>query len=733
MKPIQPHRNHAKCGLLTLLVLWLTCTNALAQTFNRPEAFRIIGEADADEPAVALLHSHLTLNNNRSATPIYIGRHGSKAVRKFKHLIPQQAEGYYLSLSPKQIVVAGRDDAGTFYGVQTLLQLLQGEELQSTEKVDAPEMPERGVIEGYYGNPYTHTDRLRLFDFMGKQKMNVFVYGPKDDPYHRSHWREPYPADEAARMKELIRAARQNHVKFVWAVHPGGDIQWNLKDSLAIIDKCERMYEIGVRSFCVFFDDISGEGARGEKQAALLNYMTDNFVRRHADVEPLMMCPTQYNKSWSGGPYLSTLGTVMYPEVRIMWTGATVVDMIDREDMEWINAQIRRKAYIWLNYPVTDYCIDHLLMGKTYGNAPDIGSLVSGFCSNPMEYCEASKLSLYSIAEYAWNPSQYNAEASWQRAIDYLMPAHREAFRTFCENNIDLGITGHGLRREGESPLFRAAGDNNNLLEFYFQGLIDAADELLADTSEPELSKEIRPWVVSMKATGQRGLSVLDMRKALAGVKETEKVRGYHHWNEQRFINSYLAYDKLTEQQLALRSRDFEGSIKIASPVVATNFVEPWLREQTQKLTEEYKQCSQYRIEVFPQQIRLQGTYFIKANGNFLTDTNPQQPNLQATFVAERDTINPQRQEWTITLNANTGRYQLVNNQARRYLNEVGRFGQNPYNETWNTYELTLKNGHYAIRNAENGGTNYWTVTPDGLHIGFTGKDPFWFEIVPVE
>lgn len=27
MKSIQHHRNHAKCGLLTLLVLWLTCTN----------------------------------------------------------------------------------------------------------------------------------------------------------------------------------------------------------------------------------------------------------------------------------------------------------------------------------------------------------------------------------------------------------------------------------------------------------------------------------------------------------------------------------------------------------------------------------------------------------------------------------------------------------------------------------------------------------------------------------
>ena len=44
-------------------------------------------------------------------------------------------------------------------------------------------------------------------------------------------------------------------------------------------------------------------------------------------------------------------------------TGNSVVDMINVGDMEWINPKIGRKAFIWLNYPVTDYCINHLLMG----------------------------------------------------------------------------------------------------------------------------------------------------------------------------------------------------------------------------------------------------------------------------------------------------------------------------------------------------------------------------------
>ena len=649
-----------------------------------------------------------------------------KAAKRFRKLIPNHKEGYYLKVSKDGIVVAGNDEAGTFYGMQTLAQLMKGDSLRQVEITDWPTMPERGVIEGYYGNPYSHQDRLRLFRFMGENKMNVFVYGPKDDPYHRSQWRDDYPADEQQRMKELIEKAHESHVKFVWAIHPGGDIRWELSDSLAIVRKCESMYNLGVRSFCVFFDDIGGEGARAEKQAALLNYMTDKFVRRHKDVEPLMMCPTQYNKGWSGGDYLNILGTQMYPEVRIMWTGNTVIDMIDREDMEWINKQISRKAYIWLNYPVTDYCIDHLLMGKTYGNGLDIGDLVSGFCSNPMEYCEASKLSLFSIADYAWNPALYDDERSWQMAIESLTPEHKEAFRLFCENNVDLGVTGHGLRRIGESPRFLAAFDQdptitNTRLEKVFADMGAAAQELLADKSQPELSAEIRPWVESMAFTSHRGESVLKMYNCL--------MQG----DSVNFVDNYQQYAKLTNEQLALRSRNFKGSIKIATPVVATNYVEPWLRKEAQALTEAYRSHYGYRHDVFPKEALTTGTYFIKINGHYLTDPDYKLPNAQATFVAERDTINPQSQEWTITFDANTGRYKIENNQARRYLNEIGRFGTNPYNATWNPYEITERNGKYVIRNAENAGTAYWTLTPDSLHIGYSGSEPTPFEIIPVE
>lgn len=83
------------------------------------------------------------------------------------------------------------------------------------------------------------------------------------------------------------------------------------------------MYQLGVRSFAVFFDDISGEGTNPQKQAELLNYIDDTFVKVKSDVTPLIMCPTEYNKSWSNpkGNYLTTLGEKLNPSIQIMWTG----------------------------------------------------------------------------------------------------------------------------------------------------------------------------------------------------------------------------------------------------------------------------------------------------------------------------------------------------------------------------------------------------------------------------
>ena len=356
------------------------------------------------------------------------------------------------------------------------------------------------------------------FVFYGKMKMNTYIYGPKDDPYHSSpNWRKPYPEKEAAQIKDLVKEAAANKVDFVWAIHPGLDIKWTDEDRMNVLNKFGMMYDLGVRSFAVFFDDISGEGAKADKQADLLNFLQKEFIEKKEGVSPLIMCPTEYNRAWAGSDYLDVLGRTLDPAIHVMWTGNSVIHDITLEGQEWVNKRIQRPSYVWWNFPVSDYCRDHLLMGPSYGLDPNAAHAMSGFVANPMERAEASKVALYGVADYAWNMKAYNPESDFVEACRYVLPEAPEAFRTFCENNCDPGPNGHRYRRD-ES--IRYAESAEAFLHDFRQHNYnaDAADrmnrlfaEITAAPAAIETSRnkalidEIKPWLMQFHLLGKAG------------------------------------------------------------------------------------------------------------------------------------------------------------------------------------------------------------------------------------
>ena len=712
------------------------------KAFDNTVAYNLVGAATADAHAVALLQKHFATTNGTIS--LTIGERGDEAVAAYETLIPAKSEGYYLSVSKEGVVIAGHDAEGTYYGVQTYLQVAAHAEVKAVTITDWPVVGDRGLVEGYYGNPYSDADRKSLLEFFGRAKMNIYIYGPKDDPYHRDRWREEYPADKAQMISDLAATAAQHKVRFVWAMHPGLDIQWTEADKAASLAKLEKMYALGVRAFAIFFDDIEGaEQRKGDKQAEYLNYLNNEFVKKHTDVAPIIMCPTHYCKSYTGGDdtYLRALGGTLASETHVMWTGNSVVDMINKSDMEWVNPRISRNAYIWLNYPVTDYCRDHILMGPTFGNDTDIASMLGGFVSNPMEYAEASKVSLYSIGDYCWNMEAYDADASWESAIQYLMPQNTAEFRLFCENNVDLGDNVHGLRRTNESPSFVEAKDNFDALmaqgntmgavaklREHFNLMADAATKLKASTYNPALTVEITPWCEVMNYIALKGLELMKMYEAL----EAEQ--------PETFVESYLLYLEYDEAQSAIRSRDFEGSIRVARPAVGSRYIIPFLKNTLDALVAEYKSRFDYGLDVFPGQEVDNGDYFIMYDGKYLTNQSEGVAGTAPAFVEKRDDVKPQRQEWHISLDSSTGRYKIVNRQDDRYLNEKGEFtvsdATNPYEAAWHTYNIVrLANGKYCIQNGGSAGDKAWTVSSSRITKSNSNAfEPanFVFDLVPV-
>ncbi|MBQ2121562.1 MAG: beta-N-acetylglucosaminidase domain-containing protein, partial [Bacteroidaceae bacterium] len=261
-------------------------------------------------------------------------------------------------------------------------------------------------------------------------------------------------------------------------------------------------------------------------------------------------CPTEYNRAWANDQkgYLRTLGTQMNKGIEIMWTGNSVVHCIDRESMEWINQRIDRKAYIWWNFPVSDFVRDRILLGPAYGNDLDIAETMSGFVSNPMEHAEASKLSLYGIADYTWNMEGYDYKRDWEKAVVDVLPANAEALRTFALYSKDLGPNGHGFRREEGDELKdlaqQALAGNVSArqeLGLRCQDLKTAADILLNDDTNPQLQKELRPWLLQAKNVADYGMTVVAMAEALVKTTKAEGLRSVEHfYNQARSLQKQM-------------------------------------------------------------------------------------------------------------------------------------------------------------------------------------------------
>lgn len=550
------------------------------QRFVPLRSYQITGMEKPDSMDIVLLKEVIRIGSAKNTLPFEI-KHVSKNNPEL-----QRSGAYQLTLSPEKITVAAFDQRGMFYAIQTLRQLAKkndrGEvEIPIGQITDFPDMPFRGTVEGFYGVPWSYQDRIEQLRFYGKLKLNTYIYGPKDDPYHSSpHWRDPYPAENAAQIKELVAEAKRNQVDFVWAIHPGLDIQWNRADSNAVINKFEMMYALGVRSFAVFFDDISGVGTNADKQAGLLNYILHNFVEVKKDVTPLLMCPTEYNKSWANkkeGTYLDILGEKLDSSINIMWTGNSVIADNTKEGLEWVNKRIRRPAFVWWNFPVSDYVRDHLLMGPAYGLDKNVATDMSGFVSNPMDKAEASKIAIFSVALYTWNMKSYQPQEAWLGAIKYIMPEAAEAFELFASHNSDPGPNGHGYRRE-ESVQIKPVIDSfwnayktgaylkadAQKIQTEFNLMLPVAKEIRSKSKNERLVEQLSPWLSQFELLAKSGIHAMQMAEA---------------WNRNNYETAWYDYlkvgstlDSMALLDKSLNQNPYQPGVKTGS-LVLTPFV----------------------------------------------------------------------------------------------------------------------------------------------------------------
>lgn len=187
-------------------------------------------------------------------------------------------ESHIIIADENGISIIGNDDIGLFRGLTTI-RFIQPQ-IEANENGyrhfvinDYADMAVRGLIEGYYGEPWTWAEKAELLKYGSDYKMNKVVYAPKFDPYHYNQWYELYPnetEDAENNIQNVETAAsmgRKYKVDLVWTAHcfinnengiryTEGDENVEGSDINKLKAKFQQLYDVGVRAFGLLLDDI---------------------------------------------------------------------------------------------------------------------------------------------------------------------------------------------------------------------------------------------------------------------------------------------------------------------------------------------------------------------------------------------------------------------------------------------------------------------------------------------
>ncbi|XP_068625569.1 protein O-GlcNAcase isoform X2 [Battus philenor] len=308
-----------------------------------------------------------------------------------------------------------------------------------------------GVVEGFYGRPWTTEQRKDLFHKLKKWGMDMYVYAPKDDYKHRAYWRELYTVEEAEHLTSLISAAKLQGITFCYALSPGLDITYSSQKEITILKrKLEQVSQFGCTCFALLFDDIEPEMSEADKQIfqsfAHAQVSVTNEIHQHLGCPRFLLCPTQYCSTRAvptvnSSEYLITLGTKLSQQIDIMWTGPKVISKtLTTECIEEITQVLRRPPVIWDNLHANDYDQKRIFLGPYCGRSPELIPLLRGVLSNPNCEYNANMIPIWTLAH--WASCSLDAPAHME-AVSWDIKLERESEQGVCEDEPPLTLGKH--------------------------------------------------------------------------------------------------------------------------------------------------------------------------------------------------------------------------------------------------------------------------------------------------
>jgi hypothetical protein len=285
---------------------------------------------------------------------------------------------------------------------------------------------ELGIVEGYYGRPWTWPERTAVATRLAAHGYRAFLYAPKAATLLRRRWREPMTAESLAPLAAFAEHCRGLGVAFGVGLSPHGfdgapgtDDWARLAAALAALDR-----EVAPTALALLFDDVRGDDPTlADRQAAIVA-----FAAQRTRATRLYACPSYYaddpvlDRVFGARPagYLERLGARLDPAVGIFWTGEEVCSReIGAAHLHDVAARLGRRPVLWDNYPVNDgqrmsQCL-HLraVTGRPATNAP----LLAAHFVNPALQPTLGCIPAITLAErYRLGEARYAYGAAYARA-----------------------------------------------------------------------------------------------------------------------------------------------------------------------------------------------------------------------------------------------------------------------------------------------------------------------------
>ncbi len=295
----------------------------------------------------------------------------------------------------------------------------------------APPIGGLGLIEGYYGRPWSWEDRTATATFLAGHGYEFFLYAPKADPYLRRRWREPHPSGVAESIEAFATHCAAIGVTFGVGLSPFEIYRdFNAEAKAALTDKLAHLDGLGVRHLAILFDDMRGDlPGLAAAQADILHW-----IGARTGAERLTICPTYYSddpaldRFFGVRPpaYLEDLGAALDPAIDVFWTGPEVCSRELRAGhLARVAAQIGRKPLLWDNYPVNDGPRMSLFLHLRAftGRSAAIADQIAGHAINPALQPILSQIPALTLADsYRLGEAYDYGEAFTRAAVQVLGP-----------------------------------------------------------------------------------------------------------------------------------------------------------------------------------------------------------------------------------------------------------------------------------------------------------------------